>query len=91
MKNIRPEAAKWLNENKISVSTEEGATEGDIIAYFDDGTTMEGDENTPNEIIVVSRGKSCEDTMDEGVELLKKRAGWWVTKSKKWNRMLLIS
>lgn len=75
MNNIRPEAAKYLNENQISVSTEEGGIVGDIIAYFNDGTMMEDDEHTPDELIVISRGRSCEDVMDEGVELLKKRAG----------------
>lgn len=75
MANINPEAAKYINENNIQVSTEDGHIEGHVIVYLNDGTMMEGDEGTPNEIIVISRGRSCEDTMDEGVELLKKRAG----------------
>lgn len=72
VKNIRAEAARYLNENNIRVSMEEICGMGQVV-YFGDGTLLDDDE-TPDEIIILSNGvKSCEDCMDEGVERLKKR------------------
>jgi len=73
MTSIRPAAAQYINEHDIKVSTEDGMN-GSFVVYFDDGTLLD-DDVTPDEIIIIANtGKLCEDTMDEGVELLKKRA-----------------
>jgi len=71
---INPEAETYLLENNIQISAEDDVIQGGFVVYFDDGKRLD-DDVTPDEIIVMSGGRSCEDTMDEGVELLKKRAG----------------
>lgn len=72
MTEINEDAANYINENNIQISTEDGLR-NDVIVYADDGTMME-DGSTPDEIIVISRGRNCKETMDEVVGLLKKRA-----------------
>lgn len=69
---VRPEAADYINKNDVKVSMETLNIGGEAV-YFDDGTMIDG-EDEPNEITILSLGKkSCEDCMDEGVALLKKR------------------
>ena len=68
--NINKEDADYINEHNIKVSMEE--LNGQYVVYFDDGTLLD-DGETPNEIIVLNRGRSCEECMAEGVELLKTR------------------
>ena len=72
MTKIGQEAADYIKENNVKISTEEGIN-NQVIVYFDDGTMFEGDGGTPNEIMVISDANNCQDNMDEGVELLKKR------------------
>lgn len=75
---VYPDDAAYINERNIKISLEELMT-GDTVIYFDDGTPLHGeddeDDQTPDEIIVISRGgkKSCEECFKEGVEKLKKR------------------
>lgn len=72
VKNVRPEAAQYLADHDIKVSMEDDTITGGFVVYLDDGTMLDDDE-TPDEIIIISGAKSCEDCLDEGVELLKKR------------------
>lgn len=67
--NIHKEDADYINQHNIKVSMEN--LNGENIVYFDDGTRLD-DGETPDELIVLSRGRSCEECMAEGVKLLKK-------------------
>ena len=73
IRNVDKADADYIRENNINVSLEELNEEtGDVAIYFDDGTLLDDDE-TPDEIVVLSMGKTCNQCMSEGVERLKKR------------------
>jgi len=68
IRNIYPEDADYINKNNIKVSLEDLGT--DYCVWFDDGKII---EDEPDEIIVLSQGKNCQETIKEGVRLLKER------------------
>lgn len=65
---VYPEDAKYINENKIQVSMEDIGS--DFCVWFDDGHVQDGE---PDEIIVLAQGRTCEETLKEGVRLIKLR------------------
>ncbi len=67
---INQDDSDYINENAICVSLEE--MNGEAVLYFDNGVFFE-DGETPNEIVVFSDGRSCKETIAEGVNLLKAR------------------
>lgn len=67
---VYPEDAKYINENKIQVSMEDIGT--DFCVWFDDGTKLLYSDE-PDEIIVLAQGRTCEETLKEGVRLIKLR------------------
>jgi len=67
-KNVYPDDADYININNILVSMEE--LEPDNIAiYFDYGKVDVDGE--PDELIELSFGRSCEETIKSGVERIK--------------------
>lgn len=67
--NVYEEDAKYINDNDIQLSMEE-LFENMYAVYFDDGTEVNGQ---PDEILVMSKGRTCQETIKEGVQLLKER------------------
>lgn len=61
MRNIKDEDAKYFEENDIDVSMEEIGN--GFAVYADIGVTDEDGE--PDEILVLSNGKTCEETMSK--------------------------
>lgn len=61
IRTIRPEDAAWFINAKARVSMEEGASPEVRIIYADLGFCME--DGTPEEVIYISNGVSCEDSM----------------------------
>lgn len=68
--NVYKDDADFITKNKIKVSMEE-ASQNNFAIYFDYGLKDEEDE--PIEHIEMSAGKSCEDTIKQGVEAIKKK------------------
>lgn len=66
---VYPEDADYINESGIKVSMEDIGS--DYCVWLDDGTKNEEDE--PDEIIVLAQGRTCEETLKEGVQLIKLR------------------
>lgn len=69
MRNIAPDDEKYLNDNFIKVSMEEGI-DGNPILYFDAGRFLD-DNETPDEIIIFAHSRSCEEVMAEAVRRIK--------------------
>lgn len=67
--NISDDDAYFFNTRGIKVSLEEDSLGGQVV-YADYGALDE--DGQPEEIIVFSRGRSCEDTMAELRELTEK-------------------
>lgn len=71
--NIRPEDKAFFLENDIKLSAEDDSINDGFILYGDDGTVLE--DGTPDEIIVITRGRDCETSMAELAYLIKARKG----------------
>lgn len=69
--NVTEEDEAYFLENNVRISAEDDPISGGFIVYGDDGTMME--DGTPDEVVVISRGRNCEDTMAELARLLKLR------------------
>lgn len=69
VENINDDDAKFFNFHGIEISMEESPGLGQTV-YADYGAVTEDGE--PDEIIVFSRGRSCEDTLAELRELVEK-------------------
>lgn len=64
---IRPEDAKYINENNIKVSMEDLGE--DYVIWFDYGAkTYDGE---PDELTVLAEGRNCEDTIADAVKIIK--------------------
>ncbi len=59
IKNVRPEDADYFERHSIRISMEDAG--GQFVVYADDGTKDEDEE--PDELIELSQGRSCEDTL----------------------------
>ena len=73
VRNVYEDDAAYINKQCINVSMEDIGD--DFVIYFDDGTMVEDDATTPDEIIVLAQGRTCEETIAEGVRLCKERSG----------------
>lgn len=67
--NVYEDDAKYITKNNIKVSIEDIG--GTYCVWLDDG--KKNDDNEPDEILVLSGNRNCQDTIKEGVELLKVR------------------
>lgn len=68
--HINDDDAQYINENKIAISMEDAPSLGPVV-YADIGKELE--DGTPDEIIVLSKGRSCNETFVEVVERCKKK------------------
>lgn len=59
IKNVLPEDAKWFSENNIKISMEDIG--GDFAVYGDTG--MEDEDGEIIEMLVISQGRTCEETL----------------------------
>ncbi len=59
--NVYPEDEAWFKENNIGISMEEDSVGGQVV-YGDYGVVEDGE---PVEMIVFSKGRSCQDTLKE--------------------------
>lgn len=66
---VYPDDADYINKNKIDVSIEYGGF--DFIVWLNDGKVDE--EGEPDEIMLFAEGRTCEEVLKEGVQLLKDR------------------
>lgn len=57
---VKPEDAAWFAENRVKVSVEDIG--GQFAVYADIGRVV---DDEPDEVLVLSRGMSCEDTMSQ--------------------------
>lgn len=64
MRNINADDEEWFRANDVRVSIEDCGTF--IAIYADCGFTIDDDpDEEAEEIIVISRGQSCQDSMSE--------------------------
>jgi len=68
LKNVYPDDADYINNNHILVSMEE-LSDNNFAIYFDYGKVDE--EGEPDELIELSFGKSCQETIKTAVERIK--------------------
>jgi hypothetical protein len=68
--NVYPDDAEYINSTDVKVSMEEYQPEQYFI-YFDYGVV--NDDGEPDEIIIRSKGRTCNDCIKVGVERIKIR------------------
>jgi hypothetical protein len=74
MTKIRDEDAEFLRQNNVKISAEDCGPFFTI--WADDGTMMEDDPTTPDEITYIVRGKeTCEEAMANICNKIRERKG----------------
>lgn len=68
VRNIRPDDEAWFIEHDVQLSMEDAPGQGHVV-YGDYGRTDEDGE--PVEMVVFSKGRSCEDTLTELRQLIE--------------------
>lgn len=72
MTRILPEDEALFREHGVKISAED--CNGFFCFWADDGTMMEDDPNTPDEITyIVPAGETCEQSMTKIAQLIRKR------------------
>lgn len=72
MTKILPEDESFLRANNVKISMEDCGFF--LTIWADDGTMMEDDPSTPDEITYIVRGdETCEQSMSNICELIRKR------------------
>ena len=67
--NVLPEDEAYFKRNKVRISMEEVG--GQFAVYADDGT--EADDGEPDELIELSQGRSCKETLSALRKLCEQR------------------
>lgn len=62
VQHIYPDDEAWFKQHGVKVSMEEAG--GTFVIYGDIGR-FEADGRTPSEVLVLSKGRNCEDTLAE--------------------------
>lgn len=70
--NVYHEDAEFIKRNRIKISTEDTGIE--FIVWFNDGKHVNDDPSEDfDEITLMALGRSCQDTIKQGIELVKAR------------------